>query len=242
MTIIYHASLTGTNIHRPYAWEYADETARLAAAGFAAGDVGKLARQLDDDSFWLLTAVTPTWAAVGALPLVDTQANILAETAASGLVAFSTDTLALWIADGSTWRKVPFALVPDLAAPDLGYRQDSAPIGIGTDYIADKTLTNVVLGANGAAATGGVRVTTAGVFQVYLNGSWNTVVTNFILREDSTYGYSFEHMPVGFTQYLEIVSGNSPYNLGLNGIPITQGYITSLGAYPVQPILDGGTF
>ena len=60
-----HSALTGTNIHVPYAWSYADQTAREAASGFAAGDVGKLALQEDDDSLWILTATTPTWVAVG---------------------------------------------------------------------------------------------------------------------------------------------------------------------------------
>jgi hypothetical protein len=53
------------NNHILHNWEYADETARLAADGFEASDVGKLARQLDDGSYWELTAVTPTWAEFG---------------------------------------------------------------------------------------------------------------------------------------------------------------------------------
>jgi hypothetical protein len=59
-----HSALTGTNIHVPYAWSYADQAAREGASGFAAGDVGKLALQEDDDSLWILTATTPTWVAV----------------------------------------------------------------------------------------------------------------------------------------------------------------------------------
>lgn len=47
-----------------YKWEYADATERAAATGFVDSDVGTLARQLDDNSLWLLTATTPTWAAV----------------------------------------------------------------------------------------------------------------------------------------------------------------------------------
>jgi hypothetical protein len=237
VTLIYHAALTSTNIHRPYTWEYADSTARLAAAGFVAGDVGKFARQLNDNSFWLLTAVTPTWSAVGAVPMVDTKANILASTATNGKVGFSTDTLELFIADGSVWRTVPFALVS--GNYDMGAPTDPSSIGYGKGWISDKTLNNTVIGSNGTASTGGVRVTTAGVFQVYLNGSWNTVVTNFVLREDATYGYSFEHMPIGFTQYLEIMTGQSLYNLGLNGYPITNAYKTSMGAYPPPPIIGG---
>jgi hypothetical protein len=60
-----HSELTA--IHIPYNWSYADATTREAATGFVAGDVGKLARQLDDNSLWMLIDDSPvTWIAVGA--------------------------------------------------------------------------------------------------------------------------------------------------------------------------------
>lgn len=65
MTNVAHSALTGTDIHIPYTWSYADATARGAATGFVSGDVGKFARQLSDNSIWMLTATTPTWVQVG---------------------------------------------------------------------------------------------------------------------------------------------------------------------------------
>src|SRR5262245_44426077 len=59
----------GTGVHVPYNWTYADSTARLAATGFVAGDVGKLALQSSDNSLWMLTATTPTWQAQSASPI-----------------------------------------------------------------------------------------------------------------------------------------------------------------------------
>lgn len=52
---------TDNGIHIPYQWEFADQTAREAASGLLEVDLGKLARQLDDNSLWLLTATTPVW-------------------------------------------------------------------------------------------------------------------------------------------------------------------------------------
>lgn len=52
-------------IHRAYQWSYADAAARTGAGGFVSTDVGKFARQLDNNTIWLLTAVTPTWVQVG---------------------------------------------------------------------------------------------------------------------------------------------------------------------------------
>lgn len=54
-----------SEIHIPYNWSYANAAARTGASGFIAADVGKFARQLDDNTIWLLTATTPTWAQVG---------------------------------------------------------------------------------------------------------------------------------------------------------------------------------
>ena len=59
-----HSALTA--IHVPYNWEYDDATEREAATGFVPGDVGKLARQLDDNSLWMLIDDSPeTWIAIG---------------------------------------------------------------------------------------------------------------------------------------------------------------------------------
>lgn len=48
-------------IHLVNNYSYADAAARTGASGFAAGDLGKVAHQTDDDTFWILIATTPTW-------------------------------------------------------------------------------------------------------------------------------------------------------------------------------------
>ena len=60
----YHSALLKGAIHILNNYEYADETARLAATGFVAADIGKVARQLDNNSFWVLTTTTPTWMSI----------------------------------------------------------------------------------------------------------------------------------------------------------------------------------
>lgn len=52
-------------IHTPISYEYANAAARTGATGFDSDDLGKFAWQQDDDTVWLLTAVTPTWVQVG---------------------------------------------------------------------------------------------------------------------------------------------------------------------------------
>jgi hypothetical protein len=61
-----HGDFGVGKVHQPFNWSYADATARGAATGFVAADVGKLARQLDDDSLWMLTDDSPeTWVQIG---------------------------------------------------------------------------------------------------------------------------------------------------------------------------------
>jgi hypothetical protein len=123
------------------------------------------------------------------------------------------------------------------------FRSESNKSGYYSDQITDKSLYTVCLKEfSGTPVEGAIRTSTTGLFQVYLNGRWNNVVINFSLLEDGSFGYTFEHQPVGFLEYIEIMSGNSLNNLGLNGKPITQGYQTSMGPYPIDPIIDGGIF
>jgi len=52
--------------HAVHNWSYANAAARAAATGFVAGDVGKIALQVDNSSLWLLTDDSPiTWEWVG---------------------------------------------------------------------------------------------------------------------------------------------------------------------------------
>ena len=64
-----------TTVHRSHRWEYADEAARLAAGGFIATDEGKLALQLDNYSFWVLSDyAAPAWEQLGLRPVRRTVA------------------------------------------------------------------------------------------------------------------------------------------------------------------------
>ena len=65
--MLYHNEMTGAdNMHVPYAWTFANQAAREAGVGVDASGVGKLARQLDDDSLWMLVGTDPiTWKAAG---------------------------------------------------------------------------------------------------------------------------------------------------------------------------------
>lgn len=80
-----------TAVHVPHTDTYANATARLAASGFVAGDVGKLYVQSDGRRpLYRLTATTPTWDA-----LVPTGKNVIfVDAKGEGDYALLSDALA----------------------------------------------------------------------------------------------------------------------------------------------------
>jgi len=61
-----HKALAATEIHILYAFSFASAAAREGATGLVAADVGKVAWQTDDNSFWVLTDESPvTWVSLG---------------------------------------------------------------------------------------------------------------------------------------------------------------------------------
>jgi len=65
-----HSLLTDVDIHRIVRWEHVDETDRLAET-LVSTDIGKVSHQLDDDSFWILVDLLPTWDGLDAVGSVD---------------------------------------------------------------------------------------------------------------------------------------------------------------------------
>lgn len=80
-----HGALEPTEfIHTTIALEFADAAARTSFAGVA-GDIGKVARQLDDDSLWMLQDLAPTWLGIG------TGAGVTSHLGLSNLTGAGTD-------------------------------------------------------------------------------------------------------------------------------------------------------
>lgn len=181
------------------------------------------------------------------LVTVATLATILATTPTVTTLAFASDTSEFYLYTGSAWKVAPLELSTRSATPDMGaYTQSngqgiSDPQGYYDTAITNKLLHNCAIKYNADTTEGAVRTTPTGYFQIYLNARWNTVVINFIFREDSSGAYELEHQPVGFNYYYEIMSGNSD-NLGIDGKPIVQQYSSDMGAYQSDIIIDFGTF
>lgn len=69
----FHKNLTGTSIHTPVTWTYANAALRASGTGNeTSSDLYKFALQSDTNSLWLLTSIGPplVWSEVGALDAV----------------------------------------------------------------------------------------------------------------------------------------------------------------------------
>lgn len=163
--------------------------------------------------------------------IVDTKANLLGTLRASGVIAYASDTKQFGVYTGSGLDFDQIPQTAEVAAPDIGSIQNSPRNGISASFITDKAIINSTIGYSGVASAGGLRITTTGKFQIYLNSTWNDIVFNFVLREVSANNYALEHAPVGFANYLEMMTGMSLSALGRNGLPLTNAYKTSIGAY-----------
>jgi len=201
-------------------------------AGAANGDAQTL-DGLDSTAFAL--------AADAFEPVVDTRANVLASTPANATIALCSDTLEFALWNGAAWYFAPLELTAQVNAIDMGLTTDLVAndrAGYSADYITDKSIYNSRILGSEVTKEGSIR-TSSSVLQVYLSGVWKDIVTGFRFREDPNSGYyELEHKPIGFTQWIELMSGNSD-DLGLNGLPMTQGYATSMGAFPVHQQIVG---
>jgi hypothetical protein len=58
-----HVNITPADNHVAQSLVYPDASARLTATGFLSTDVGRIAQQQSDNSFWILTSCSPvSWA------------------------------------------------------------------------------------------------------------------------------------------------------------------------------------
>lgn len=170
----------------------------------------------------------------------NTRAVILASSPTIRTVALSTDTLEMFVWNGTAWHVAPLELIEQPNAVDMGLLPSMVSndrAGYTDNYITDKTIYNSAIGGNANTDEGSIRITD-GTYQVYLNGTWNDIVTGFRFREDDDGGYELEHRPIGFDWWIEVMSGNSD-ELGLNGLPLAQQYQVSMGAYPVHQQIVG---
>lgn len=100
MADIQHRGIPPAETHAPYSWLPATAAERAGIVA-EASDIGKLARQLDDDSVWRLAEVDPiVWKAFDSAPLSSDPGNAMTHGSDGGLYVpddIPADPLAYYI-------------------------------------------------------------------------------------------------------------------------------------------------
>jgi hypothetical protein len=128
-----------------YRWTFADATARAALSATAA-DVGQIARQVDDDSLWLLTDDSPlTWAQIGGAGVtsLDDVGDVNAPSPSDGDVLTWDSTPGEWVAAAPAGGGSG-------PAGKLGYAQITSSVTTSSTSFVDATGLSVTVTAGGA--------------------------------------------------------------------------------------------
>ena len=198
-----HKNLVTTDIHSLYAFTYANATARNAAVVVTA-DIGKLAWQTNDDTFWILKNTTPTWVDIG-----TTASSALSNTAAG------------WTSANTVLNEAQMGFETD-ANPQRFKVGDGVTAWNSLDYWKFKEQhLNLVL--TGGTYTLSSQENQAGSFEI------TGVLTSnqIIIVADTRNLFIAENLTTGaYTLTIKTLAGT--------GIAITQGYVQSLYANGVN--------
>ena len=111
--------------------------------------------------------------------LVDTKANILATTPTAGNAGFASDTLEMFIGNGTVWRKAVLPLGKTEQTPSMGALPYFQDYGYGQGDITNKRLHSIIVApydtAQKASEGGSLSFDfTTKTFLGYLDGEWKT--------------------------------------------------------------------
>jgi hypothetical protein len=119
--------------HPIHNWEYADAAARLAATGFVAADVMKLAYQIDNATFWVLTDDSPiAWSSITTVAVDDTPVNGAATTPISSNWAYDHEAAA--DPHGG------YVLTSEIGSSVQAYDADTAKLDVAQSWTAEQTF------------------------------------------------------------------------------------------------------
>lgn len=149
-------------IHVPYAWTFANATDRIngnpssGPSPISSADIGKLGRQTDDDSLWMLTGVGPlTWSAVGG-------------GGGQSTVAFDAYDSAGGTTLGATFTDIPLGTTRK-ATPDFSHTAGAPEVTVnvgGTFIVVGRMTYEISAGTSRSEAESQLLLDTGGGYSV----------------------------------------------------------------------------
>lgn len=137
----FHKNLSGSDIHVPYTFTYNDATARTGATGLTTSDIGKFARQTDNNSIWMLSNNSPvTWVQI------STSASGVPDGDKGDITVSGTGTV--WTIDSGA---VSYAKIQNVSATDKLLGRFTAGAGIVEEITCTAAGRALLDDANAAA-------------------------------------------------------------------------------------------
>ena len=178
---------------------------------------------------------------------VGTEAVILASTPTVATLAYATDTLQIYVFDGTNWRVGSSYFAQRNANPNMGALQEDNSNDVGTNFIANKRLSNIKMGSHPATpARGSLKGdddTDTADYEMSIwstvSSKWRRLLAGIALRNDTvnqalvTDDFSY------FT--INLFTGDS-LELDGAGTPMVQRGKISIGAVQRPPLIVGGSF
>ncbi len=182
-------------IHKVHNWEYTNSTTRLAASDFVAEDIGKIAWQKDNDSFWFLKSNSPVvWQSFANDPSNITEQDLIENIRSAGVVelptlvynndgtcTISTGQFSLY--DNSEYRGVPRTFIINEATISL---TDNSANYILANYNSGNPFYEVVTSVPPPNTTDSDRVP---VYSLYRYG-------------DDVHYFNWDHLSLGLAEKL----------------------------------------
>lgn len=198
-----HKNISLGENHKLHNWEYANAASRVAANGFTSTDIGKIAWQKDNDTFWMLKTSSPiVWVSVGKEGVPSDSLDFNLASVATGAVGRlkwnDTDgTLEVGLKGGSSTLQIGQEMVKRVYNNTGGTLVDGQVVYI-TGASVDR-LTVALADADSEATSS----KTFGVVTETINNNSEGFITTFGLVR----GLNTSLLNEGDTLYLSSVSG-----------------------------------
>lgn len=233
-----HSNLLPSDNHPFHRWEFSNAAARLAVTTFTITDRGKVAWEINTNTFWILTDVAPvTWIALGTAPAAAISTNIgnsIVTRNASGDFAANTITATLTgnVSGNATTASrlfTPRTIALSGAVTGTATFDGSANLSIVTTAAAAQGTS---IGSIAVTGTG-LTVSTVGTVATVSSNATANAVVNTIVSRDSNGGFAAN--AIAATVITGALSGNASTATRL----FTPRTIALTGAVTGTAIFDG---
>ena len=153
---------TTSGIHIVHAYEYGDATERTSATGFSAEDVGKVAKQVDTLTWWVLTTTAPTWVEITSQGETDAtfllltpsssslpNSRVLSASGSTGILLSDDGTSLLLSIDNSVVATLSGALFSGPIEAQGGLTGSLQEVSAGLPYLVGEGSVFISTASNG---------------------------------------------------------------------------------------------